>query len=175
MKRIALKRLVFSALCLAAAFVLPFLTGQIPEFGQMLLPMHLPVLLCGLLCGWQWGLGVGALAPLLRSAILGMPPPYPTAIAMAVELATYGMVAGLCVKWLPKKTWSLYVSLIAAMLVGRLVWGGVMTILVGPSGFSFAAFLAGAFLTAWPGILLQLILLPPLTLALRRAGLPPLT
>ena len=50
----------------------------------MLLPMHLPTLLCGFLCGGPWGAAVGFLAPLMRSAILGMPPPFPTAVAMAV-------------------------------------------------------------------------------------------
>lgn len=175
MKRIALKRLVCSALCLAAAFVLPFLTGQIPEFGRMLLPMHLPVLLCGLLCGWQWGLGVGLLAPLLRSFLLGMPPLYPTAVAMAIELAAYGVTAGLLIRLLPQKAWAVYGALLGAMTVGRLFWGVAMTVLSGFSQteFSFAAFLAGALLTAWPGILLQILLLPPLTFALRRAGFSP--
>ena len=47
--------LILAALCMALGIVLPFFTGQIPQIGGMLLPMHLPVLLCGLLCGWQYG------------------------------------------------------------------------------------------------------------------------
>ena len=66
-------KMVTAALCLALAFVLPFLTGQIPEVGSMLCPMHSPVLLCGFVCGWPWGLVVGFTAPLFRSLTLGAP------------------------------------------------------------------------------------------------------
>ena len=80
---------------LALALVLPFLTGQLPQIGNMLCPMHLPVLLCGFLLGWPWGLAVGVTAPLLRSALFGMPPLYPVALAMCLELGCYGLVIGL--------------------------------------------------------------------------------
>ena len=90
----SLQNLIYSAVFLALAYVLPFLTGQIPSVGKMLLPMHLPALLCGFVCGWQWGLGVGFLAPLLRSLTLGMPPFFPMAVSMAFELAAYGAIAG---------------------------------------------------------------------------------
>ena len=90
-----LHSLIYSALFLALAYVLPFLTGQIQQIGNMLCPMHIPVLLCGFICGWQWGLAVGAAAPLLRSLTLVMPPPFPTAVCMAFELAAYGAIAGL--------------------------------------------------------------------------------
>ncbi len=95
MKQNNTKKLVYSALFLALALVLPFLTGQIQTFGQMLAPMHLPVLLCGFVCGPVWGLAVGAVAPLLRSLLFGMPPMFPTAVAMAFELAAYGLFTGL--------------------------------------------------------------------------------
>ena len=95
--------MTLAALFLALSYVMPFLTGQIPEFGAMLCPMHIPILLCGYFCGWSWGLGVGFAAPLLRSLILGMPPLFPTGICMAFELATYGLIAGLLYKVLPKK------------------------------------------------------------------------
>lgn len=87
------QNLVVAALMLALAYVLPFFTGNIPQIGSMLLPMHLPTLLCGFLCGGPWGAAVGFLAPLMRSAILGCPP-FPTAVAMAVEMAVYGLVSG---------------------------------------------------------------------------------
>lgn len=88
--------LVLSALFLAIGFVLPFLTGQIPEVGSMLLPLHLPALICGFVCGWPWGLLVGFVLPIARSLLLGMPPLVPTALAMAFEMAGYGAVAAFC-------------------------------------------------------------------------------
>ena len=123
MKNPSTKKLVLAALFLALAYLLPFLTGQIPEIGSMLLPMHLPVLICGFVCGWPYGLAVGFIAPLLRSFTLGMPPFFPTAVAMAFELAAYGAITGICYKKLPKKPLFLYVDLLAAMIGGRIVWG----------------------------------------------------
>ena len=89
------KNIVLSAMFLAIGLVLPLFTAQIPQIGQMLLPMHIPVLLCGFVCGWQSGAVVGFVLPLLRSAIFGMPVFFPTATGMAFELMTYGLVAGL--------------------------------------------------------------------------------
>ena len=94
----AVRKLTYSALYLALAMVLPFLTGQVPKIGSMLCPMHIPALLCGFMCGWPWGLAVGFLSPLLRSAIFGMPPVW-VSVAMAFEMATYGAVSG----WLYRK------------------------------------------------------------------------
>ena len=112
-------------------------------------------------------------APLLRSLLFGMPPLFPTATAMAFELAAYGLLSGLVYKLLPKKTPYLYVALILAMIGGRAVWGLAMLILMGISGkgFTMAAFWAGAFANAWPGILLQLVLIPPVVAALKKAKL----
>ena len=158
------QRLVLAALFLAMAYVMPFLTGQIPEIGSMLCPMHIPVLLCGFVCGWSWGLLVGLIAPLLRSLTLFMPPIYPTAVCMAFELATYGALAGLLHKFLPRKRPFVYVSLLISMIVGRLVWGAAMFVCMGISGkgFPFSTFLAGAVTNALPGIALQVILIPVL-------------
>lgn len=171
--RSSVRRLVFAALCLALALVLPFLTGQIPQIGSMLSPMHIPVLLCGFVCGWPWGLIVGGLAPILRSLIFSMPPMFPVAFAMTFELATYGLVAGLLYKLLPKKTGWLYFELIAAMIAGRVVWGIVRFAIAGLGGseFSFAAFLAGAVTSAVPGIILHIVLIPLIVLALKKADL----
>ena len=166
-----MKKLVYSAMCLALCLVLPFLTGQIPEIGSMLLPMHIPVLLCGFLCGAGWGAAVGFTAPLLRFAIFSMPP-MPGCISMAFELATYGLVVGLLHKKMGKSMKGVYVSLICAMVAGRLVWGAAQMAIMGLNGssFPFSAFVAGAFTSAIPGIVLQLVLIPVLVRALDKAG-----
>ena len=155
-------KMVLSALFLALSYVLPFLTGQIPEIGSMLCPLHIPVLLCGFICGWQWGLVVGFIAPLFRSLTLGMPPIFPTAVAMAFELMVYGLMAGLMHKMLPRKKPFIYVSLLTSMIVGRIVWGVAMYICMGIKGapFTFTAFLSGALINAIPGIIIQIVLIP---------------
>lgn len=165
--------LVLAALFLALALVLPFVTGGIPAIGNMLLPMHIPVLFCGLVCGWQYGLGVGLAAPLLRSLLFGAPPMYPNALAMAFELAAYGLIIGLVYARLPKQGWgALYTSLLAAMVGGRLVWAVAEVVLLGMAGnaFTLQAFLSGAVLSAVPGIVLQLALIPAVMVALDRTG-----
>ena len=168
-----LRKLTYSALYLALAMVLPFITGQIPEIGSMLCPMHIPELLCGFLCGWPWGLAVGFIAPLLRSVTFGMPAMFPSAVAMAFELAVYGGLAGWLRNILPRKKAFTYVVLLAAMLAGRMMWGAARLFLAGVSGgeFTWALFLAGAVTNALPGIILQIVLIPPLVLAMERAGL----
>ena len=149
------KKLTYSALFLALGLVLPFLSGQIPSIGSLLLPMHIPVLLCGFLLGPPYGLLVGVITPLLRSMLFGMPP-FMSAFTMAFELAMYGFTSGL----LYAKTKKIYFSLLVAMLAGRIVWGIVNVVILGIEAFPFSAFLAGAFLQAIPGIILQLILIP---------------
>ena len=167
------RRMTYSALCLALALVLPFLTGQIPQIGSALCPMHIPVLLCGFLCGWPWGLAVGFIAPLLRSVIFGMPVMIPGAVAMAFELATYGAVAGFLYRKFPKKLPGIYVSLLIAMIAGRVVWGIARLIMAGivGNGFTFTMFISGAITTAIPGIIAQLVLIPAIVYAMERAGL----
>lgn len=167
----ALVNLVLSAMFLAIGIILPFFTGQIPRVGQMLLPMHIPVILCGLICGWQCGLTVGIILPLMRSFLFHAPALYPTAIAMAFELGAYGGVVGFLYgrsKW--KCMAALYRSMLISMAAGRIVWGAAMLILLGinGTGFTVNAFLAGAFLNAIPGIVIQLILIPALMVVLNR-------
>ena len=159
-------KLTLSAMFLALAFVMPFLTIQIQQIGSMLCPMHIPVILCGFLCGWPWGLAVGFIAPLFRSLLVGMPYFFPTAVCMAFELATYGAIAGWMHRILPRKKPYIYVSLLIAMLAGRLVWGVAMFVCMGINGgsFTFAAFLAGAFVNALPGIIVQILLIPILVM-----------
>lgn len=167
------KKLTLSGLFTALGMVLPFFTGQIPEIGNMLLPMHIPVLLCGYVCGWKSGLLVGFLMPVLRSLIFGMPPMFPKAVTMAFELAVYGAMTGILYKKLPKNTLGIYISLILSMLAGRVVWGMAAIPIYGLTGteFGMKMFLAGAFLEAVPGIVLQLILIPLLILGLQKAGI----
>ena len=170
------RNVVLAALFLALAFVLPMVTGHLPQVGNMLCPMHFPILLCGFVLGGPWGLAVGFAAPLLRSVLFGMPPMFPVAISMAFELATYGLVIG----WLyGHSRWqcvkSLYRSLIGAMLAGRLVWGVVRIVLLGIGSvpFGWQLFLAGAFFNAIPGIILQLVMIPALMVALNKAKIVP--
>ncbi len=168
------RKLVMAAMCLALALVLPFLTGQIPEIGAALSPMHIPAFLCGFLCGPWWGLAVGAVAPLLRNILFSMPPP-PVAIPMAFELAVYGFTAGCLYRILPKKIPYIYVSLVGSMIAGRVVWGVVKMILsvAQSTEFTFAAFLAGAITGAIPGIICHILLVPVVVIALRQAKLIP--
>lgn len=163
------KKIVMAGLFIALGFVLPFITGQIPKVGNMLLPMHIPVLIAGFVIGGKYGLVIGFIVPLLRSLILSMPP-LPIAIAMAFELATYGFVIGLLYKKLPKKKINIYVSLILAMLSGRLIWGIVSYIIFTVNGtiFTLEMFMVGAFLNAIIGIVLQIIIIPPIVMTLEK-------
>ncbi|MBR9944871.1 ECF transporter S component [Clostridiaceae bacterium Marseille-Q4145] len=170
------KKLTLAAMFFAIGLILPLFIAQIPTIGQMLLPMHIPVLLCGLMVGWEYGLIVGFFLPLVRSILFGMPAMFPNAVSMAFELATYGLVIGWLyghAKWQCVK--SLYRCMISAMLAGRLVWGVVRIVLLGMSGvpFGWQLFLAGAFFNAIPGIILQLIMIPALMVALNKAKIVP--
>ena len=160
MKNQNTKKLAYAALFLALCLVLPMLTGQIPQIGSMLLPMHIPVLLCGLVCGWQYGAAVGFVAPLLRSVLFGMPPMYPVAIGLVYRRMAQKGAAGV------------YAALLTAMVAGRLVWGVAEVVLLGLGGKAFTAqtFLAGALLNAVPGIIVQLVLIPAVMAVLQKAG-----
>lgn len=173
MHRNQIRRLTLTAMFIALGYLLPFLTGQNPQFGAMLSPMHIPALLCGFVCGWQYGLVAGAIMPLLRSATLGMPYIFPDAVAMAFELAAYGCAAGLLYRALPKHIAFVYVTLVLSMLIGRAVWGLASAVLMmgTENVFTTQAFLAGAFINAWPGIVLHILVIPPVVLGLRRAKL----
>ncbi len=167
-------KLVLAAVFLAMALILPFFTGQIPEIGAMLCPMHIPVILCGFVCGAPWGGVVGFVAPLLRSVAMGgMPPMFPKAVCMAFELAVYGMVSGILHKRLQGRKFYIYISLILSMVAGRLVWGFAMFVCMGLSGgaFTFAMFMAGAVTNAIPGIIVQLVIVPVVVIILENTKL----
>ena len=171
------KKLAVTAMLFAVGMVLPFFIGQIPAIGKMLLPMHIPVLLCGFIVGWQYGALLGFLLPIVRGLVFGMPPLYPNAVAMAFEMAAYGFVSGYLyshARW--QCTKMLYISLVTAMLAGRIVWAFAEVILLGIGGntFTWEMFAAGAFLNAIPGIIVQLVLIPLIMVALRRAKVVPL-
>lgn len=180
MKQIKVKQyitnLVLAAMFMALGLILPFFTGQIPQIGNMMLPMHLPVLLCGLVCGWQYGGAVGFILPLFRFMLFGMPPIMPTGIAMAFELATYGAVVGFLYA---RSRWqcviALYRCLIIAMVAGRVVWATARVVLMGVAKepFTWELFLSGALITAVPGIILQLVAIPAIMVAMDRTGLVP--
>lgn len=165
------KKLTLSALFIALGIVLPFFTGQVPHFGNMLLPMHIPVLLCGFVCGSPYGMLVGGIIPLLRSLLFGRPILLPTAIAMAVELATYGAVTGLLYRRLKNHKLGIYLSLLCAMLAGRVTWGLTSLILYRILGnpFTWEIFAAEAFVNAIPGIIVQLVLIPAVLYLLKKA------
>ena len=171
--KIPTQKIVYSAVFIAIGIILPFFTGQIPSVGSKLLPMHIPILLCGFTLGAPYGILVGFITPLLRSLLFTMPPMYPTAIAMAFELATYGCIAGLMFKALPKKEIFIYIDLIIAMIIGRLVWGLAMLVLLSikDNMLTWTIFINGAVINALPVIIVQLVLIPILIIALNKAGL----
>ncbi|MHB1484746.1 MAG: ECF transporter S component [Saccharofermentanales bacterium] len=172
MKMFTTKKLVLSGLFIALGLILPIFTHAV-GLGNNVLPMHIPVLICGFVCGWPYGLVVGLITPLLSSLMTGMPPLFPVALAMALELGAYGAMAGLLYKTFPKKNVFIYVSLVISMIFGRIIWGTAMLAFLGLSGkaFTWAAFTGGAFVSSLPGIIIQIILIPILIIALKKAKL----
>lgn len=164
------KKLVLSGVSLALGFILPFFTGQIPQIGKMLLPMHIPVIFCGYVCGGMYGFAVGLFLPLLRFFLFGMPQ-MPMALTMSIELAVYGAMTGFLYRHIRSKK-KIYLSLILSMLAGRAAWGIASVLIYGLSDmcFTWQLFIAGAFLNSIPGIILQLVLIPVLVTTLERAG-----
>ena len=169
---IKIRRLIEASMCLAVGLVLPFITGQIPAIAKVISPMHIPVLICGLAVGWPYGLVIGLVTPLLRSLLFGMPALFPNAVSMAFELAAYGLVSGLvCAAFPEKNLKSVYISLVAAMLAGRVVMGLVNAVLYRFLGtpYGFREFFAAGFVNALPGIIIPLLLIPPIVLAIEKA------
>ena len=174
MKKNGTRNIALSAMFMAIGVVLPFFTGQIAQIGNLLLPMHFPVFLCGLFCGWEYGITVGFLLPLLRSVIFGMPVLYPNALTMAIELATYGFVSGVLYNRSKNQgVVAVYVSIISAMIIGRIAWGMAQFIFLGINGdaFTWQMFAAGAFVNAIPGIILQLVLIPAIVSVCKLTGI----
>ena len=165
-----IKKMVLSSMFLALAIALPFLTGQIPQIGKSLCPMHIPVILCGYICGPIYALIVGFISPLFRSFLFGMPKIFPDGAVMCFELAAYGFISGILYRKLPAKKINIYISLIAAMLGGRVVWGVVKAFILGITGseFGIKMFIMGGFVNAFPGIILQIVVIPLIVIALEK-------
>ena len=171
-KTVNAKNLAFCALCIALCVVLPMAFHAIANAGMIFLPMHIPVLLCGLACGWPYGLICGVLGPLLSGVLTGMPGPA-VLPEMMVECGVYGLVCGLMMLRVHtgKLYADLYISQITAMLLGRVLSGVCKALLFAPATFSIAAWATASFVTGLPGIIIQLVLLPSLVVALTKARL----
>ncbi|QSX06179.1 ECF transporter S component [Sedimentibacter sp. zth1] len=165
----SLKDLILTGLFIAIGLTLPIVFHYFGGLGAIFLPMHIPVLLCGFICGWKYGLICGIITPLLSSVLTGMPPIFPIGASMSFELLTYGLLCGLLYKTLHK---NIYVSLISAMLGGRIVSGIANTIFMGVAGkpYGFSIFITSAFIKSLPGIIIQIILIPLLIIALQKTG-----
>lgn len=169
-KKMSTKKMVVAALFLAMGMILPMITMQIPAIGNMLLPMHIPVLLCGFVCGAPYGAIIGFVLPLLRSIVFGMPVMMPTAVSMAVELMVYGLASGVLYRVFKAVRGKIYISLVITMLLGRISWGIVswgLYALLG-SEFSWKIFVTQAFANSVPGIIIQFILVPVIVVAVEK-------
>ena len=173
MKLAPVKRLVFTAACIALCVVLPLAFHSIPNAGTVFLPMHIPVLLCGLVCGWPYGLLTGLLGPLLSSVITGMPPAAMLP-PMMVECGVYGLVTGLMMRYVRtgRLLPDLYISMLAAMVLGRTVSGLAKALIFTP-GIAPFAWVTTSLVAGIPGIVIQLVLMPLLIFTLTRARLIP--
>ena len=166
------KKMVITALFVALGIVLPMVFHSIPNAGGIFLPMHIPVLLCGIICGFPYGLACGILTPLLSSLLTGMPP---AAIlpSMLCELAVYGAVSALLMRYLRVKNLyaKIYIVLIGAMLSGRIVYGILNALIFKTGSYTLQMWLTSAFVTALPGIVIQIVLIPAIVFALKKAKL----
>lgn len=171
--RNSIKNMTLTAVCIALCVVLPIAFHSIPNSGSVFLPMHIPVLICGMICGWPYGFICGLMGPLLSSAITGMPP-IAYLPSMMVECGVYGLVSGLMLKLVHTKSTygDLYIALVAAMLAGRVV-SGIAKALIFTPGMAMSAWITASFVTALPGILIQLVFLPSVVFTLMKARVIP--
>lgn len=168
------KKSIITAVCIALCYVIPLMFHGIQNAGSIFCPMHIPVFICGLICGWQYGLLCGIAGPALSSALSSMPP---VAIlpSMMVELAVYGTVAGLMMKLVrTKSTYAdLYISLIVAIVCGRVLAGLAKALIFARGSYSMSAWIAGSVVTSWPGTVIQLVFIPTIVFALMKSHLIP--
>ena len=163
------KRMMVTALLMACGVVLPMMLHSIPNAGRILLPMHIPVLLCGLYCGGLYGLICGVFTPLLSFMMTSMPGPG-YLLPMMVELAVYGLVSGIMMDRVHsvKGTKKVLLCLVIAMLAGRIVYGLMNALVLRAGQYSIAMWVSASFVTAAPGIAAQLILIPLIMKLLKR-------
>lgn len=168
------KKSIITAVCIALCVVLPQAFHAIPNAGSIYCPMHIPVLLCGLICGWQYGLLCGIAGPLVSALITGMPPAAGLP-GMLVECAAYGALTGLMMQLVhTKKVYpDLYISLLVAMLGGRIISGIAKALIFSAGSYSMTAWVTGSFVTSLPGIIVHLVLIPSIVYALMKAKLIP--
>ena len=170
-----LKRSIVAAMLIALCVVFPLAFHAVPMAGIRLLPMHVPVLLAGLICGPVFGLIVGLTGPLLSSLITGMPP-MGIVPAMMIECAVYGLVSGIMIHLIHTRRLSvdLYISLITAMIVGRIVAGITQAVYFSVEAYSIAAWTTTYFVYALPGLVIQLLFIPSVVIALEREKVIPI-
>lgn len=165
------RKITLTGIFLALAILLPFVTGQIPEFGKMLTPMHFPVIIGSLFVGPIYGLIIGVVSPILRQLLFGMPP-FPMSVMMAIELGAYGLLTGLVFTKLKQvvknEIVSIYSALLIAMVVGRVLFALSLMMFTGANNFLVVFF--GTFTGSFIGILLQLVLIPILYLRLNKVS-----
>ena len=173
-KMTTVKKSIITAVCIALCYVIPLMFHGIQNAGSIFCPMHIPVFICGLICGWPYGLLCGIAGPLLSSALTGMPPAAMLP-SMMVELAVYGAVAGLMMKLVhTKSTYAdLYISLITAIVCGRVLAGVAKALIFARGSYSMAAWVAANVVTSWPGTVIQLVFIPSIVFALMKANLIP--
>ncbi len=173
MKKNSVRSMTLTAVCIALCVVLPIAFHSIPNAGSVFLPMHIPVLICGMICGWPYGFLCGLVGPLLSSVLTGMPP-VAYLPAMMVECGFYGLVSGLVLKVVHTRSTygDLYIALVVAMIAGRVV-SGIAKALIFTPGLALSAWITASFVTALPGILIQLVFLPSVVFTLMKARIIP--
>ena len=164
--------MVIAALFIALCIILPIMFHSVPNAGNVFLPMHIPVLMCGIICGFPYGLVCGVVAPLLSSLLTGMPPAV-FLPSMLCELAAFGTIASLLMRFIRIKNRyaKVYSTLIGAMLIGRIVFGILNALIFMAGSYSMQIWVTAAFVTALPGIVIQILLIPAIVFALQKAKL----
>jgi thiamine transporter ThiT len=168
-KRRQLLLLSLASMFIAIGIILPRLTGSNMELNRMLLPMHIPILLCGFVCGYKYGFLAGLLTPILSSLLFGMPMFYPVAINMSIELAIYGLSTGFLYRFLSKNIINLYITLFISLILGRIFYliSGFFLSLISNSNFELISSIVG-FSQGFIGVIIQILLIPPLILLMQR-------
>lgn len=135
--------------------------------GMKFLPMHIPVLIAGLLFGSISGVCTASGALFLNFFLTGMPTAEKLPF-MFVELVTYGVVCG----FLHKKKCNIYVSVIGGLVAGRLANAVALVVASNLIGLqvSGVASVWQSLLTGIPGIITQLIAIPVIVILVKKVA-----